>query len=374
MRWCVLGLYLIGVNYRVDFGATTHVFNTSLIIVPILINAFIHYRLWSSRPVTAPWLITLGAMDIALISVSVSLTGGLESEYFIFFYVALVVFVLVLANSWLSFSAATVVALLYSAISLNVGPGINLGSQDEKTMISRIIVLFVVVASVRLIAGFERTMGITEVERERDEELQRRRVELSQVIHDTTAQSVYMIGLGIETAMELADKSNRKLVENLEATYAISKSAMWELRLPIDIGRIFEGRDLGSVLQSHAGTFTSITLVPAEVLVTGGEPPLLVTIRSALFSIAHNAITNAYRHSSASKVTIRLDFQPRQIRLSVSDDGIGLPANYASLGHGFSNMRSHAVSIGGKFEVETGGASEGTTISCIIPYDTTPGG
>ena len=51
-----------------------------------------------------------------------------------------------------------------------------------------------------------------------------------------------MIGLGLYGAMKLAGESNPMLTATLEATAALSKSAMWELRRPIDMGRIFEGR------------------------------------------------------------------------------------------------------------------------------------
>ena len=44
-----------------------------------------------------------------------------------------------------------------------------------------------------------------------------------------------------------------------------------------------------------------------------------------LFSIAHNAMTNALRHSNATKVTISLSFDSNDLRLSISDDGGGLP-------------------------------------------------
>ena len=88
---------------------------------------------------------------------------------------------------------------------------------------------------------------------ERERELQRERIELSKSIHDTVAQSAYLIGLGIETAIELTDRSNRELVEKLEATHDLSKSAVWELRHPIDGGLIFEGRDLAGTWPGPCG-------------------------------------------------------------------------------------------------------------------------
>ena len=78
---------------------------------------------------------------------------------------------------------------------------------------------------------------------------------LAQSIHDTAAQTAYMIGLGIEGAMKAAGDANPVLAERLAATAALSRSAMWELRRPIDMGRIFEGRDLARVLGGHTGDF-----------------------------------------------------------------------------------------------------------------------
>ncbi len=103
--------------------------------------------------------------------------------------------------------------------------------------------MYVLVLWVSLIARFERTGRQAAVEREWH--LQRERIELSQAIHDTTAQTAYMIGMGIHRARELAGESNEELTAALDATSALSRSAMWELRRPIDAGHIFEGRELG---------------------------------------------------------------------------------------------------------------------------------
>ena len=97
--------------------------------------------------------------------------------------------------------------------------------------------------------------------------------------------------------------------------------------------------------------------------------PLSRVNRGLLFSIAHNAMTNAFRHSHANRVTITLDCQTDRLRMSVADDGIGLPDDYAERGHGFRNMRADAQRIGGELEVATGGSVPGTTVTCVIQHD-----
>ena len=150
---------------------------------------------------------------------------------------------------------------------------------------------------------------------------------------------------------------------------------MWELRHPIDGGQIFRGEDLGEVLEAHAGTFTAITSVPVEFVRNGREPRLSTIAKSLLFSIAHNALTNVLRHSQASRVFIELDCTgEEQLRLSVSDDGIGLPPDYEVRGHGFRNMRADTQRMGGSLEVKSDGTSSGTTVTCVVPHQTITGG
>ena len=204
---------------------------------------------------------------------------------------------------------------------------------------------------------------------EREHALQRERVELSHAIHDTAAQSAYMIGLGIDSAKALAGDGNQELTATLEATSQLSRSIIWELRHPINVGGIYEGRELSRALRSHATSFTNVTSVPVKMTHTGVEPPLSIEARSLLFSIAHNALTNAYRHAAASNVAIDLEFTQENSRLSVSDDGVGLPDDYAERGNGFANMSRAAERLGGRLVVEQRGAMGGATVTCVVPRE-----
>ena len=91
-------------------------------------------------------------------------------------------------------------------------------------------------------------------------------------------------------------------------------------------------------------------------------------MKAAILSIAHNALTNTHRHAHASRLTIELDFAPTEIRLSVVDDGVGLPADYQARGHGFKNMQAEADRLAGTLDVESGLPGKGTRVACRIPY------
>ena len=170
--------------------------------------------------------------------------GGFDNFIFLAYYPALAAFAVVFTSFWFGLAWATLAAAAYSIVSVSAGPGLDLGARDEKVLVARLAVMYTIVLGIGLIIRFERIRRQAAVSRER--QLQQERIELSQTIHDTTAQTAYMIGLGIDGAMKLAGDSDPKLVERLAATSALAKSAMWELRRPIDMGQIFEEGSWGA--------------------------------------------------------------------------------------------------------------------------------
>ncbi len=376
VRWFLLVAWLLQFNYRPNFAHPAYIPTTLFAALVLVFNAYVHYRIQSNRTVTWHWALALSAMDVTMITAGIVISGsGFQNSFFVLYYPTLAMFAVVFTSFSLSFVWSTLVAVAYVVLSLIMEPGVDFGIKEEKVLFTRIAVMYAVVAAVNLVSRFERIRRREAVEREveRERELQRERIEFSQTIHDTIAQSAYMIGLGIETAMELADDqegdNHDKLLAKLSSTHALSMSTMWELRHPIDMGPIFEGRELSRVLRSHASTFATITSVPAELVQSGKEPPLPTITRRLLFSIAHNAMTNAFRHAHANKVTITLSFEENSLRMSVSDDGIGLPVDYADRGHGFRNMRADTGRMGGRLEVGPGESGRGMRVTCAIPYD-----
>ena len=392
VRWFVGIAWFVQLNYRADFLHHAYIPNTLLAASLLALNGYVHYRIRSNRTITWHWALALSALDVVTITSGLIISGGFRNEFYVLYYPALAAFAVVFASFRLSFAWVTVTAVLYAALSLTLYEGVDFEDSQEKVLFIRIVTMYAVVAAVNLIFRLERIRRREAIERER--ELQRERIELSQTIHDTIAQSAYMIGIGVETAIELADdqlkaghvkpsnapdgvSAGDELIAKLRATHALSKSTMWELRHPIDAGPIFEGRELSRVLRSHASTFTTITSIPAQVAQTGSEPPLSTVTRGLLFSIAHNAMTNAFRHSRAGRVTIALDYGDDSLRMSVSDNGVGLPDDYADRGHGFRNMSTDAERMGGWLEVGVvrepplhSESGRGTTVTCTVPYDT----
>ncbi len=101
-----------------------------------------------------------------------------------------------------------------------------------------------------------------------------------------------------------------------------------------------------------------------------GELPVLpAAMEVAAFRIVTEAVTNAVRHSSASVCHATIVAEGRALRITVADDGQGIPSSEGSAGgslagHGLQTMRERAEELGGQLRVTNG---SGLTITASLP-------
>ena len=374
VRWFLLTAWLVQFNYRPNFADPAYIPTTLFAGSLLALNGYVHYRIRSHRTVTRRWALALSVMDGAMITAGIAISSsGFHNTFFVLYYPALAMFAVVFTSFRLSFAWVTMVAVVYAALSLVMEPGVDYGIKEEKILFTRIVVMYAVVAAVNLVSRFERTRRREAVEREG--ELQRERIELSQTIHDTIAQSAYMMGLGIETAIELAkaqnDEGRDELIAKLEATRAMSKSTMWELRHPIDGGTHIRGarawpRAEVPRLHVHVDPHRACPVrqgAPAFHRHTGTailDSPQRHDQRIQALARRQGRHCAELRWRQAPNVSIRRrDRSPRRLRRPR---------------HGFRRMRTDAERMGGSLEAGPGESGRGTTVTCVVPYDTKRGG
>jgi len=78
--------------------------------------------------------------------------------------------------------------------------------------------------------------------------------------------------------------------------------------------------------------------------------------RRNLLLVIKEAFHNVVKHSNATSINISFDETDSLIKLSIWDDGIGLPKDISPNGNGINNMSKRITSINGRidFEVNTG--------------------
>jgi len=88
------------------------------------------------------------------------------------------------------------------------------------------------------------------------------------------------------------------------------------------------------------------------------------SMATQLYRIAQEAVMNAIKHADAAHVNIRLDESNSNLKLSVSDDGIGLPEKLPQRGGLGLRLMSHgAALVGADFQISRNGDG-GTTVTC----------
>ncbi|MFD2353615.1 sensor histidine kinase [Nonomuraea ferruginea] len=92
---------------------------------------------------------------------------------------------------------------------------------------------------------------------------------------------------------------------------------------------------------------------------------LPAAVEVAAYRIVQEALTNARKHAAASRVTVRLERDNRVLRVTVADDGIGLPPD-ARAGVGLGSMRERAAELGGTCVVRAA-EDGGTVVSADLP-------
>lgn len=117
--------------------------------------------------------------------------------------------------------------------------------------------------------------------------------------------------------------------------------------------------------------------VAAQLQVVGQAERLLPDQELALFRVAQEALSNVRRHADASQVSVRIEFRPAQVQMTVEDDGDGFHVpeavdDYVSIGKlGLAGMDERARSVGGTLVIRSE-PEHGTAVSMTIPIGSGP--
>jgi signal transduction histidine kinase/ligand-binding sensor domain-containing protein len=107
-----------------------------------------------------------------------------------------------------------------------------------------------------------------------------------------------------------------------------------------------------------------------RVVVEGPAVVLGPAIRDEVYRIGREALLNAFRHSSATRIEIELEYTPTELRMFVRDDGKGIDeqvVHRGSEGHwGLTGMHERAERIGATLKIRSR-AGAGTEVELRVP-------
>ncbi|MFJ5996512.1 ATP-binding protein [Streptomyces sp. NPDC092370] len=208
------------------------------------------------------------------------------------------------------------------------------------------------------------------------------RARLAREMHDSVAKTLHGVALAADglTTSANADRMDPALVRQQAALVARSarraaaesRELLADLRRESDPG---QGTDVLVELAARTRDFSTRTGLPAVYRPTGANavPPVPPAVARQLLTIASEAMENAHRHAHPTRVDVRAGVHGDLLRISVHDDGRGLPPGTTleqlrRAGHfGLVGMVERAASVGARIRIGRGGHPQGTEVRLELP-------
>jgi len=203
---------------------------------------------------------------------------------------------------------------------------------------------------------------------------------LSRELHDNLGQYLSALLLGLESLARLPDLSPAAvnqlsyLTETTKRFELDVHSVALELR-PTTLDDLGLEPALSSFAREWAKRHDQrIKVVFNSSGFANPDKRLPFDVEVAIYRVVQEALTNASRHSNAQIVSIILERDHAQVRVTIEDDGVGFDVEKIMVSSpvenrrlGLLSMQERVQMVGGEFKIDSGA---GTTIVVTIPLAT----
>ena len=188
---------------------------------------------------------------------------------------------------------------------------------------------------------------------------------LAREIHDNLGHTLTIINMQIEAAKAVMDSDPDCALDAINKAQELAKKGLTDVRQSVAALREspVSNRPLSEAIASLVKEAESSGIV-TEFKVSGEPHALDNKVGLALYRAAQEGLTNVRQHARASRVDVLLDFQPSEVRLQVTDNGVG--AVEMAGGFGLLGIRERMHLLGGRLEIHTG-AGKGFRLTASVP-------
>ncbi len=197
---------------------------------------------------------------------------------------------------------------------------------------------------------------------------------IARELHDTTAQGLVAISLGLSEALRSAKDGNGGWIEALEECQTLVEGCTRDVRT-LSYGLhppMLDEMGLPAALEEYVKELAKRSGLKLECVCGRDLGRLGQDAEMALFRVAQEALLNVNRHSGSATAQVMLRSVGGSIELEVKDDGKGIAPDRldqlrrgTSVGVGISGMRERLRQLGGELDVMSDGA--GTVVLARLP-------
>jgi signal transduction histidine kinase len=181
---------------------------------------------------------------------------------------------------------------------------------------------------------------------------------MAREIHDHLAQGFTGVLLQLEAAEAKLTRMQgdpTPILTRLEHARNLAAASLQEARRSVMTlrPRRPEGTDLLGALHSLSDRLLAGTDIQVELAQMGHPRRLNNHLEEELLRMAQEALTNALRHGKARWVRVVLQFEGRQVRLSIDDDGQGFDPSAEAAGYGLRSIRESIKQLRGHLDIDS---------------------
>jgi two-component system NarL family sensor kinase len=195
------------------------------------------------------------------------------------------------------------------------------------------------------------------------------RAHLARELHDGTSQMLVSAKLCIESAVHELGHAGRAPPSALDKALQRLNDTLVEVRRISHRLRpaLLDTLGLPAALEHLGREFAENGRIDARVAVDGEPAELPGEVKTALFRVTQEALTNVAKHAGATRVSVVVTRREGLVMAVVEDDGQGFgAAGGEGAGLGLVGMKERVGLLGGRLAIEsTEGA--GTTIVAEVP-------
>jgi signal transduction histidine kinase len=230
----------------------------------------------------------------------------------------------------------------------------NLGVSEPESHWWRVVLIEAVARQAALALHHSRLVELN-MREERRKAILEERNRLARDIHDNLAQGFAAILMQLQATQREGALLSPKVAATIETAVELARTHLTEARRSVGALRpnVANDEDVAAALKRVAELSQRTTSVPID-LVLDELPRFGDGVEREIVAIAQEALTNAVRHSRARRITIRASsVQSVGLRLSVADDGRGIPREPSRSGFGMTSMQERADRIGASLTIVT---------------------
>jgi signal transduction histidine kinase len=218
----------------------------------------------------------------------------------------------------------------------------------------RVALIEAIARQAALALHHSRIVELKRVEERRKAILEERN-RLARDIHDNLAQGFAAILMQLQGAQREACTLPPSVARSIETAVDLARTHLTEARRSVGALRpnADTAEDVSRAIKRLAELGQRTTTVPIDVQLDE-LPRFGDGVEREIIGIVQEALTNAVKHSLARRITIKAStVNSLGLRLSVADDGRGIPRERPTSGFGLTSMQERAERIGASLTIVT---------------------